>query len=403
VAAPALLFVILIWRGLFSLSGDTALAIVLLAIGLIPSGLATGLASVFYAYEKMEYPAAITTVTTLLKVSLGALALILGFGFIGLAGVSIVVNVITFSILLRSLVRNFFLPRYESDSGLMREMVGLSYPLMINHLLATLFFKVDVSLLQPMKGDRVVGLYGAAYKFIDGLQIIPVTFTVAVFPILSRYAESAKGSLLKAYSLAVKLLFVVALPCAIAITFVARELIVILGGGEYLPDSMIALQIMVWSIPLGFINSVTQYALIALNQQRFLTKAFLAGLSLNIIGNLLFIPMYSYKASAAIHIFSELALLVLFYRCISRSLTRINWLEIFYRPAMAGGLMVGSIWLLREASPLFALLAGGILYLLALFLIGTFSEEEMGLIKELLPFELKRVFPILRRMHVRKR
>jgi O-antigen/teichoic acid export membrane protein len=274
---------------------------------------------------------------------------------------------------------------------------------MINHLLATLFFKVDVTLLQPMKGDRVVGLYGVAYKFIDGLQIIPVTFTVAVFPILSRYAESAKDSLLRAYSFAVKLLFVVALPCAIATTFVARELIVILGGGEYLPDSMIALQIIVWSILLGFINSVTQYALIALNQQRFLTKAFLAGLSLNIISNLLFIPMYSYKASAVIHIFSELALFILFYRCIRRSLTRINWLGIFYRPGLAGGLMAGSIWLLRDVSPLLSLPIGGIAYLVALLLIGTFSEEEKRLMRELLPFEFKEIFPVIHRMQVRKR
>ena len=29
---------------------------------------------------------------------------------------------------------------------------------------------------------------------------------------------------------------------------------------------------MIWSIPIGFVNSVTQYVLIAVNQQRFLTR-----------------------------------------------------------------------------------------------------------------------------------
>jgi len=40
---------------------------------------------------------------------------------------------------------------------------------------ATLFFRIDMLLLQPLKGDMVVGYYGAAYAYINALIIIPLS------------------------------------------------------------------------------------------------------------------------------------------------------------------------------------------------------------------------------------
>ena len=94
-------------------------------------------------------------------------------------------------------------------------MLSTSFPLMINLLLATVFFRIDILLLKPMKGDTVVGYYGAAYKYIDGLNIIPAYFTQAIFPLMSRYADSARDSLMRAYVLSLRLLLIIALPIAV--------------------------------------------------------------------------------------------------------------------------------------------------------------------------------------------
>ncbi|NJM41694.1 MAG: oligosaccharide flippase family protein [Anaerolineae bacterium] len=66
-----------------------------------------------------------------------------------------------------------------------------SFPLMLNHLLATLFFKVDVPLLKALRGregDLVVGWYSTAYKFVDAFNIIPAFFTQSLFPAMARQA-----------------------------------------------------------------------------------------------------------------------------------------------------------------------------------------------------------------------
>jgi len=385
VAAPLLAGFIGIRQLTKPLARDTIAAIALLAMGLIPASMANGFTAAFNAFEKMEYPALVTTVSTVLTVTLGTLALFSGLGFVGLAGVSILVNVVTAAILLHLLARHCFRPRFELDLPLQREMVNLSWPLMLNNLLSVLFFKIDVALLESMQGNAVVGLYSVAYKFMDALNVIPASFTIAIFPLMSRYAAWDRDSLRRAYLLSVRLLVILALPIALLTTLLAKPLVYLLGGSQYLPDSRIALQLMIWSIPIGFINSVTNYVLIALNQQRFLTRAFAIGLAFTIIANLIFIPIYSYQASALIHLFSELALFLPFYYCLRRHLAPVPWARLIWRPALSAGLAGGLAWLLRSMSlPALIPLAGSI-YLGGLALSGTFTEEDKALLRQFLP------------------
>jgi O-antigen/teichoic acid export membrane protein len=385
VSVPLMAAGVLIYALFNQMTPDIVAAIALFAVGLIFSSLADGFSAVFYAHEKMEYPAAISTVTALARVSLGVLVLLLGWGFVGLAGVSIVANIVSATILGVLVVRHCFRPYLEWDAQTGRWMLNTSFPLMINLLLATVFFRIDVLLLKPMKGDTVVGYYGAAYKYIDGLNIIPAYFTQAIFPLMSRYADSARDSLLRAYVLSLRLLLIVALPIAAGTPFIARGLILILGGGDYLPDSMIALQLLIGFLPLSFVNSVTQYVLIAIDQQRFLTKAFLIGVTFNVVANLLVIPAFSYKGSAVVTIFSELALLIPFYYSVRKHLGPLPWLSIVWQPALASVFMAAVMWLLRGIPWLALIPVGGVVYLVALAILGGFRQPDMEFLFRLLP------------------
>ena len=385
VALPLLALFLVAYRP--PLPGDTILAIGLLFVGLIPSSISAGLSAVFSAFEVMGVPAAVSTVTTLFKVGLGTAALLLGWGFVGLAGVSIVVNTVTMAILILLLVAMFFRPHRAPQPALRRSMVVESYPLMINHLLATLFFKVDVILLQHMQGDAIVGWYSTSYKFVDTVGIIPPVFTMAIFPLISRLAASARDSLSQAYILSIKLLVSLALLLALSISALAYPLILLFAGADYLPHSAIALEIIIWYMPLGFINSVTQYVLIALNEQRFLTRAFLIGLAFNLGANLLLIPRFGYRAAAVVSIFSELALLIPFYVGVRRHLAPIPWVRILWRPVAALGTAVGCLWLLRGQNRLAAVALAVVVYVALVFALRTFNAAELALLRRVVPVD----------------
>jgi O-antigen/teichoic acid export membrane protein len=391
---PLLGAVLGLWGRLFALGGDVTLAIVLLYLALIPSSISSGLTALFYAFEKAEYPAAVTTVTTLLKVTLGALALLFGFGFVGLAGVAVIVNLATMAVLGVSAWRTGTgtLPRAPTaggwawDFGLQREVLRESFPLMLNHLLATLFFKVDVTLLEPMRGAVVVGWYSTGYKFVEAYNIIPAFFTMAFFPVMARQARESPAALQRAYQLSVKFLVMLALPLAVVTVTLAYPLINLLGGAAYLPHGAIALQLMVLSIPIGWINSLTQYVLIALGKQRSLTRAFLIAVTFNVVANLIFIPLTpnGYEAAAVITIFSEIVEGIPFYLVLRRALAPVPWASLLGRPFLAALAMAGLCAVLAPFSAWLAAAAGGALYLGLLVALRVLGPEERAVLRQVL-------------------
>jgi O-antigen/teichoic acid export membrane protein len=383
VALPVLIIALLAGNGLFQVTTETAITIVLLALAQIPSSLCTGMTAMFYAYEKAEYPAALGVVTVLLKVFFGVPALLAGWGIIGLGAVSLIVNCITFVVLYVLMVRLIIKPRYESDPAMRRGMLRESFPLMINHLLATLFFKVDVPMLQALQGPTVVGWYSTAYKWLDALNIIPAYSTMALFPVMSRQALEDKDALMRSTRFAVKFLVMVALPIAVMTTFLAPFLVLVLGGQSYLPHAAIALQIMIWSIPFGWINSIVNYILIALGQQSKLTRAFVIGLTFNISANLILIPHFSYVAAAAVTIMSELVEGFVFMIYLERSLGSIRWIRLLWRLFAAAGAMFVLMGLAWAWHPIAGVVVGPIVYLGSLVALKAIGPEEKRVLDRL--------------------
>lgn len=382
-----------------ALDSTTIIAIILLYIGLVPNSISTGLTALLYAYQKAEIPSAIATITVILKSAAGVVVLLAGFGVIGLAAVSIALNFVTLALLavsvraaMRETQTEGAAERVSLQRDLLRGMLVSGFPLMLNHLLATVFFKIDVVILEPLQGNAIVGQYSTAYKWLDALGVIPALFTMALLPIMARQAQEDREGLQRNYNFAVKLLVSLAVPIAVITTFSAYFLINLLGGARFLPNGAIALQIMVWFMPIGWINSLTNYVLVALDQQARMKWAFLAGVSFNIITNLLFVPIYGFQAAAVTTILSEVVLLIAFYRLLRQALGRVNWLSLLWRPFVAGVCMMGTLAALWLVSPLVAVLVAGAVYSGILWLLRPFTSWEVSRLTLLLPQPLQRVW-----------
>ena len=401
-----------VWPDLQSIHAQEIQALLLLAAAMLFANYADALSSLFMAFEKMEYPAGLTNAVALLKVALGALVLLLDWGYIGLAAVALAVNLLQVVWLYALLRAKLLRPHWQWDGALQRWMLAYSGPLMINHLLATIFWRIDVWILRPLAGSAAVGLYSIGLKYLDGLNIIPSMFTMAIFPLMSRFARSERNNLLRSYVLSLRLLTLLSLPVAMAVTFLATPLVYLVGGAQYLniPGEFqifgrsisymggadVAFQAIVWSIPIGFVNSVTQYVLIAANQQQVLTRAFVFGVLFNIVGNLLLIPRLGYIGAATATILSEFSLLFPFYWIVRRSVGTVPWGRVFGPPLLAVAAMGCTIWLLQRAefSLLLALPAGLLVYVAVLPVAGAFRGEEMALVMRALPIGPLRRLPL---------
>ncbi|MCE2488674.1 MAG: oligosaccharide flippase family protein [Anaerolineae bacterium] len=374
------------------------LTIALLYLGIFPGSLAKGLTSLFYGFQRAEFPAAVTSIATMSKTVFGLFVLLAGEGVVGLAAVSIVTNVLTLVLLAlgaRPLLRGLASGRPELR--LIRRMTGASWPLLANHFLATIFFQVDVLIIEAIHGARMLGLYSVAYKWVAALNIIPAFFTQALLPVMSRQAQEERETLKRTCVLGIKLLLILALPLAALFTALAWALTSLLGGTQYLPDGAIATQLMIWSIPVGWVNSFLQYALIALDLQRRITRAFLLAVAFNVVANLVLVPTYGYQAAALTTIASEVILLVPFVRLLQRALGPLPWRDILWRPLLATALLLLTLAGLWPLSAALALLAGCVLYVLLLWWLQPLTAQERGLLQPLLPQRLRKLaLPTLR-------
>jgi O-antigen/teichoic acid export membrane protein len=129
---------------------------------------------------------------------------------------------------------------------------------------------------------------------------------------------------------------------------------------------------------------VTHYVLIALGRQRPLTVTFVVGLAFNVLANVVCIPIWSYRASAAIHIFSEGVLLAAFYVLMRRDLPPVPWASLLWRPALAGALMGAAGGLFYGINVYLATAAALGVYAVALWVLGVARDPDMAIVHELI-------------------
>ncbi len=380
------------------LSATALLTLALLYVGLFPASLSKGMSSLFYAHEEAEKPAAIATITTINKAVFGVVVLVLGWGIVGLALVSIFNNLVTLAVLLTT-GRRLIGPvsTFRPQMPLMRRMLRESWPLLLNHFLATIFFQIDVIILEAYRGAEIVAKYSVSYRWLNAINIIPSFFTQALLPVMARQSREDRAALRRTYCLGIKLMFALAMPTAVIFTFLAEPLTTLMGGQQYLPEGAVALVLMIWSIPIGWMNSLTQYALIALDMQTQITRAFFAAVLFNIVTNMLFIPQYGFVAAAITTIASELVLFIPWGLMMQRGLGgRLPWLGMLWKPAAAAGIMALAA-LLTPGGHILGLAAGCIAYGLALLALRPLEPEEQRLLARMLP---ARLMPWARRLRL---
>jgi O-antigen/teichoic acid export membrane protein len=402
-ALPLLLIAGLIAGAIQGSGPDRVLlaTLALLGVGLLPGAVSAAGTALFNAYEEMTFPAAVQLGTAVATTGAGAALLLLGFDVVALGWVSLLVNLATAAVFAVACARRFFPLSAHLRPARQLILAREALPLMLNSLLNNVFFRFDVQVLQS-KGTAAVGYYANAYKLIDAAGAVPSSFVLALFPLLARRAAGDEGTggagagVSRVYRLAAKLLVATALAIAVPVTYLAADLVLWLWGPDFLPDSAIALSILIWFLPLSFFNGLTQYVLIAIGRQSRITLAFVVAALFNVGANLLLIPRYGYVAAAAVTIASEVVLLVPFLVALRGRIAAWPVLRAALRPVPAAAAVAVVLLLGRDVAEPWRLLlaaAATAVYPLLLLVSGVFDPGERRLLQGLLPARLRGWLP----------
>ncbi|HEY1013303.1 MAG TPA: oligosaccharide flippase family protein [Herpetosiphonaceae bacterium] len=377
-----------------ALPGSTLLLIAILALTLFPAAFSSTVTALFQARERAAVPAAINVQTNVLSALARVAALSLGFGALGVAVGALLGALAGAALFARALRRQAPEIGWAGPQLAMKPLIVQGWPLLLNSLLIGVFFRFDSLIIAAYSGQAAAADYGTAYKFISLTQIIPPVVVNALFPLLSRRAAGDREGLRRAYEGTLRLLLLAALPIAAAMTVLARPLVAVLAGEQYLPDGALALAITIWYLPWSFVNGLTQYVVIALDRQRSITLAFGVTAMFNLSMNLLLVPRYGFAAAAAVTIASELVLLWPLRRVVAGEIGAPPLLRLVWRPALAAAAMGAVLWGTQSLPPQswggqlltlgLAALIGPLVYGWALLALKTFTDDDYQLVRRAL-------------------
>ncbi len=365
----------------YFLTGNQKSVVFLIGISILIENLNKMFYSIFQAFEKLEFQSIGQIIYCIALLAGALIAIYFNSDVVVFALLYVIANFIT--LVYSSLIATwkFVTPRIKYEFMLWRNLLKESIPFAITGISISVFLWIDTLMLSFMKGDEVVGWYNAAYKLVLVLRFIPFVLTYSIFPLMSKYSLTSKDYLMISFEKMLKLLVFIALPLGFGTLFVADKIILEVYGVAY-SNSIIILQILIWSSVLVFIRIPYERLMESVNRQALVTKMFMIGAAFNVIVNLFLIPVFSYIGAAFATLMTDLMLLILLV-IYSKKLGygMLNKQYIYIAKIILSCITMG---LVLEFSPTYGLfvqiiIAAFVFTLTSLFL-GTFGEEERKMV-----------------------
>ena len=186
-----------------------------------------------------------------------------------------------------------------------KHLVGQSRYYIVSSMMVTIFAQTDKIMLKTMCSTEDVGLYSAA---LTASGVAAFVFSAIIESMRPLIFESKKtdekafqNNVTNLYSI---IIYLSLLQC-VAITVLAKPLMLILFGQDYLP-ALPALRIIVWYSTFSYLGSVRNIWILAEQRQKFLWIINLSGALTNVVMNLILIPIIGISGAAAASLITQI-------------------------------------------------------------------------------------------------
>jgi O-antigen/teichoic acid export membrane protein len=341
--------------------------------------------SIFQAYEKMEFQSIGQILNSILMFSGVFLAIKIGLSVVGFSSIYFLSSLIILIYVLILYIWKFSLPVIEIDTIFWKKILKEALPFGLAGIFVTIYYWIDSVMLSIMVGNEVVGWYNAAYRFIYIFLSFHSIFIISIFPVLSSFYKTSKGSIKFAYERSFKYMLILTVPIAVFVTVLSSKIILLIYGPSYIP-SVIALQILIWTIVFMFVNGLSSNFLGSHNKQPIATKITAIGAVTNIILNILLIPKFSYVGSSFATVITELIMTpILIYIVWKNQYTNlIPLIKDLPKIIFSSLIMLIYIIYFNDLNLFILILTASIIYLGLIFITRTLDEEDILILKNIM-------------------
>lgn len=361
---------------------QTIKVVYLIALSIIFSAFTGMFNSVFQAFERMEYQSIGGILSSVLMLAGALIAISQGFSVVGFAAIYSIVSAVGLGYSFIVCLRKFVLPVIEINLGFWKILLKEALPFAITGISISIYIWIDTIMLSLLIGDEVVGWYNAAYKLVLMLLFIPVIVNNSIFPLMSQYYRLSKDSLRILFEKLFKIMMFIGLPLGMGTLFLADKIILLIYGDQFI-NSILALQILIWSMVLIFTRSPFERLLEASNKQATVTKIFIIGAIFNVAGNLILIPKYSYIGAGVATVFTDIIVLVFLVIATKNFGVLISKKELFGIVKIIFASVIMGIFIKYSLSlnVFIIIISATIIYIMSSIFLKSINKDDIVLIK----------------------
>jgi O-antigen/teichoic acid export membrane protein len=362
------------------------------SLALIPNTLFTSLLAIFNALERME-------LSGIVQITMSAIHLCLGVAVLRWCpNLAVLALSLPLAMLVSSFVGFLILRRtvhvyFDLNIMMVRTLIQKAAPFALINVLTYAFQKTDILMLSVFGGDVQVGWYGAAYNIVDGIMFLPMAYTTAIFPRLSREAHDGGKDFGDVLIHSLRHLLSFGLFAAVTIGILADQLVLWVYNESYASSSVL-LRILATSLVFMFPNSLMGYVLFSKRKQNQFAQVLVANLGANVILNLLAIPKYKALGAGIVMIATLAISFSLHFYLINRYVSRIHFLKLISKPVIISFAYAGTLLVLSRYNGVAAVVIGGLVYAVLYWVSGILRSEEKLFIRSVF-FSLMRSLCLL--------
>lgn len=356
---------------------ESATVIFLVMLTSLVRAVSGALTAVARARLQMKFEARAGIVNRSLALLGGVVVLVLGYGLIALLWIFVFASLVELAYIAKVVSSRFTPFTVRFDFSEQKKLILAGLPFLLVTSLTMLNYRLDSIILRFIQGKEATGIYNVAYILILNLIMVQQIAGRVLLPVFSRFGEESRQRFQKYCCQAIKVLVVVALLAILAVQGFGDRIILTLYGAQY-SAATTCLKVLIFSVVFMFISHISSTALIALNNEKQVVKAWTFALVSNVILNLALIPKFSYIGASAATVFSEILLCSMsYYYLVVKNryplLQKVEWFKLV-APFVAGLVFLSIV---DHISMVFSIPLLLLLYSSLLILGRAFSREDL--------------------------
>ncbi len=201
-------------------------------------------------------------------------------------------------------------PKLSFSMSKAKQLLSASSSFIISGLMVSIYAYTDKFMLKQMLDETVVGHYSLAVSLSGMWEFVLIAVMDSMYPsIINAYNVDRERFDRKNRQLYVAVIYI-ALITSILTCIFGRLIVEVLYGAEYLPTVQ-PLRIVVWYTTFSYLGAARNAWVVSENKQKYLKYLYVSAAAVNVVLNLVFIPLWGASGAALASLITQISTTVI--------------------------------------------------------------------------------------------